>query len=423
MTTGGLFPKNGKLAGVVGLTLVAVGCAAGGGETSSVAGQGASRGAAWCEAGRVPLTLADGTHPYVEPEALIRVGSAFVVAGSPTYTWGFAPDGSTIRRSANQHVAARFALDGRATLIEPPIPGGIGSVRAVALGGERWGMLFDEIPQDSFPSWTVLRGLWYAEHDGQAWSAAEPLPLPDQGTPDLSGATELVRTDQGLLWITPLRPTSTVVQYERRNGRWHHEVISDAQIEVSALAYRESAAWWAHFSEDPDLPGRQQSLRLFRRGATWELVQRVTVAGDGVKVRSPSVTPSPEGVTVSWRVESRGDLGAYAVVGIGEGAGGAPVALDPSVLGIMALNPPGGPPQWLVTHADEATQSVQLRLLSPGSPFGPRRLADTPSPFVAFQAALALSVNDVLVVGPEYDPEPPNSLLRSLILRLSTSCT
>lgn len=400
----------------LGLACLGLASCAGGGASGSGAGAAPEGPIALCEIDRVPLTLEDGSHPYLEPQSVIRVESGFVVAGLPTYTWS--PEDASERVSANEYFGARFALDGRATLIEKPIPGGIDRVRAASLGGDRWGAIFTEVSPDSLVGDAPLRALWYVEHDGERWVTAETLELPEEGTIDIWGSTELVWTGESLAWIAPLRPESLAVQYERRDDEWSHTIIPDVWIEVSTLAYdRNYGLLWAQFSEDPDLPEWQQSLRLYRRTDDWELMSRVVVLPEGGKVSSPSITPLQNGVTVTWRLEAGG---AYALVGIDGKGGGAPVALDPTAIQVMPLRRNDRAPAWLVTSTLDPSSGEALRLLTPGSPLGSRRVGGVPYPFTAFATAMATSAEEILVLGAEYRP---NLFLRSLLLRLSTSCT
>jgi len=93
--------------------------------------------AAGCVVARTPLTAGVDTFVYVEPEDLLKIASGFLVVGTPTYTWAPGTDGDSLPVTAGQHVAARFGLDGRATLIERPVQDSIGSVRALPLGSDR----------------------------------------------------------------------------------------------------------------------------------------------------------------------------------------------------------------------------------------------------------------------------------------------
>jgi hypothetical protein len=382
-----------------------------------------------CEIRPAPLALEDGTQLYVEPEELIRVGSDLVVVGTPTYTWESGPD-VVVQRTVDAHIAARFDLEGRSRLIEKPIPGAIGTVRAVALGGERWGLLFNEVHPDSLPQKDHVLGVWYAEHDGERWATLEPVPLPEQGVPDFSSSSELVRTGDGLAWVTAARLPfflSELVHYERRDGVWRRRVVSDEWIEVSALAYDpvERALWMAHFSEDPALPGWQQSLRLHRLGSTWELVSRLTVVESDVKVRDPGLVVLPDGIAASWRLEGPATLEARARVGIGVGRDGGDLTLDPTSYQVVPLTAADGGAAWLVNHLTEG-RPAELRVLR-GLALAAATTAATlvttaPNPYPSFFAALSVG-REVVVVGPEVALDPSQPTVRSLILRLSTNCT
>ncbi|HUP51013.1 MAG TPA: hypothetical protein VM198_00955, partial [Longimicrobiales bacterium] len=321
-----------QLAGSAALGAVAAACTGGGAEPGS---QIAGGGVAGCEMARVPLTVGDGVFAYIEPESFFRVGSDFLVVGTPGYTSAPGTDADSLPLTVNEHLAARFSFDGRATLIEPPIDGHIGDVRAVSLGGERWAVLFDEEASRDPSEWGRSRALWYAEHDGTRWTTVESVPYPPDASVRAHSSTELVRMGDDVAWVVPVdleRGTYQLLAYRRTADGWITEVVSDDAVEVAALAFDPDwGLWLAQFSEDPGLPGWQQSLRLYRRAETWELVRRVVVMPEDWKVRDPGVTIFPAGVTVSWRVESREDMGAYAMVDVTPDGGGALDTLDASV--------------------------------------------------------------------------------------------
>jgi hypothetical protein len=192
-----------------------------------------------CVAARTPLRLVDGTELYIEPEELLEVGADLLVAGTPNYTWSPDETGRMAQRTADTHLAARFTLDGVAHAVEKPISGAIGSVRVVALGGDRWGALFDEVHADSLPGKHHRLGVWYAEHDGARWTTPERLPEPAEGALDLASDSELVRAGDRLVWVVPARlplDLSTLIHYERVDGVWRHEVVSDEWAEIVTLA-------------------------------------------------------------------------------------------------------------------------------------------------------------------------------------------
>ena len=413
-----------RLAGAVALGAVATACTGGSAEPGTRVAAGGVLG---CEMARVPLTVGDDVFAYIEPENLFRIGSDFLVVGTPGYTWAPGTGADSLPLTVNEHLAARFSFDGRATLIEPPIDAHIGDVRAVSLGGERWAVLFDEEASRDPSEWGRSRALWYAEHDGTRWTTVESLPYPPDASVRAHSSTELVRMGDGVAWVVPVDlegGTYQLLAYRRTADGWTTEVVSDDAVEVSALAYDPDwGLWLAQFSEDPELPEWQQSLRLYRRAETWELVRRVVMMPEDWKVREPGITIFPAGVTVSWRVESREDMGAYAMVDVTPEGGGALVALDPSVWQVEPLSPPDDRPAWLVRHLSEDPPGVELRLLRAHPEEGVEILAATAPGHPAGLASLALAPSEALVVGPQVGTDPAYQYLRSLIIRLSPSCT
>jgi hypothetical protein len=414
-----------RLVRAAALGAAAAACTGGSGESGP---QAASGGVPGCEMARVPLSVGDGVFAYVEPENLLRIGPDFLVVGTPTYTWAPGTDADSLPLTIEEHLAARFAFDGRATLIESPLDAPIGDVRAVSLGGERWAVLFDEeASRDPNTSGRSL-ALWYAEHDGTRWTTLESVPYPPDTEVRAHSSSQLVRVGDDVAWVVPVDLEGGRYQlhaYRRTRDGWTTEVVSDDAVEVSALAYDAgSGLWLAQFSEDPAFPQWQQSLRLFRRGETWELVRRVVVMPEGWKVRDPGVTIFPTGVTVSWRVESREDAGAYAMVDVTPEGGGTLVALDPAVWQVSPLSPPDDRPAWVVRHLMADSPEVELRLLRAGPNHASAELvAATPPGHPAGLAALAITPSEALIVGPQVGTDPAYQYLRSLIIRLSPSCT
>jgi hypothetical protein len=422
------------------LALAMGGCALGGSQGSeqgTVMGWSAgvvSRTLPVCEVGRSLLTLDDGTVVYVEPEEIMRLASGILMAGTPTYAWAPGSGPSWDRVQPDAHLAVLFDREGRARVIEKPIAGAIGAVRAVALGGDRWATVFAEIHPDSLPESEFLLDTWYAEHDGRRWTLVERLPPPARGRLEFATDSELVRTRDGLAWVTGTRfpnARGELVQYERRNGAWSVRVVSDAWVEVTALAYdpRERILWMAHFSEDPDLPGWQQSFRLYRSrdGGAWELAARLAVAERDAKVREPRLSVLPGGLAVAWLTfPPTPDAGLEARVrlGIRRGQDGTEVSLDPDAFDIHPLGEPGGHPTWLVNHLVDHGRSAELTVVRVRRSHSITvESGGVPNPYPSFFAALALGDDEIVVVGPEVDRDPEAPTVRSLVIRLSTSCT
>ena len=379
-----------------------------------------------CVVDRFPLTIGDGVYAYIEPEDLIRVGSSYVVVGSPSYTWAPGTPGDSLPLTMNRHLAARFTLDGDVTLIELPVQDSVGSVRSVPLGGERWGVLFDiERRRPSGHLWESI-ALWYAEHDGAGWSVLEPVPMPEEGELVMSASSELVRIRDELIWIAPARPTdgtSEVIEYVRRDGGWQRRVVGNDWVEASTLAYAEGSGLWMARS-GPNAERTWAGIRLYRRDGDWHLVRDVYAFPSGSRARSPRIMLLPDGVSVSWRMVDGTDDGAYAALGIRPDNEGALLALDRAVLQIVPLPGPGAndAPRWIISRVNQAARRLDLKILGPRPLFGGAPLASVPSPYLGFFGALTRTREEVVVVGSEMGSDPADPFVRSLILRLSTSC-
>ena len=414
---------------MVASVLVAAACAGG-----TPSGRDGARGAApaayaspGCIVGRVPLTVGDDTFAYIEHEGFFQVESGFVVVGTPTYTWAVGADGVRFRESQDAHLAAKFGLDGRATLFEKPVDVPIGSAQTVRLGGDRWGVLFDELHPDSIDQLSRSQRLWYAEHDGVRWTTIESVPFPELGRPEMTRSSDLVRTDEGLTWVAAIGLPdgfTELMEYNRRGGGWTIDPISDDWVEQSALAFAPGTGLvLAHFAHDTELPGFQKSYRLFRKSAGgWDLVRRLAVGEPGSLVWTMHVAVVGDDPAVGWYVDARSGAGAYVAHGLDADGDRAPTRLDASAFQIVPLGPDRGRAAWLVRHVDAAEERAELRLFHTRAGGAVELTAAAPSPYAGSAAAMLTAPSEALVIGAEVSLDPMNGYVRSLILRLTPSC-
>jgi len=381
-----------------------------------------------CSAGRVgmartverrPLVLADGTEAYVEPMNLMRVGSDLVVVGSPTYTWEVGGTRANMA-SYGAHLAA-YLDPVTPRLVEMPVDVPAGVVRSIALGDRRWGALFSEADPEAFSQFSEVVDLWYAEYDGEAWSEVERLPLPDGLELFVGSSSALVSRGDAIGWVVVTDRGGAAVHYEREGGAWRYEIIEERGMEAAAQASGSSGVWMALSGVDPDLPAWTKTLRLFRWASGWQFVSRVATVEAYTEIRDPFVTVLPEGVTVTWREVSAAGSPAMARVGVGADHPGELLLLDPSTEQAKPIGMPDGSPAWVVQHVNAVTGLDELRLLrieGPGTHIAQR----IPYPLRGFYAALATGPDEVLVTGSEFNPDPAHATVRSLTLRLSSSC-
>jgi hypothetical protein len=370
---------------------------------------------------RRPLVLPDGTEAYIEPMNLMKVGSDFVVVGAPSYTWVV---GGTrvIMASDRVHIAA-YLDEVSPRLVEIPIRVRPGIVRSVVLDDGRWGVLFSQAdPEERFALEGAV-GLWYAEYDGTHWSDLERVPLPAEPQDLVVGTSSgLVRRDDALAWVVVYGHEGSILEYERRNGAWRFDVIEDRGMEGTAMASDPSGVWLALSGVDPELSEWTRSLRLFRwtsRG--WQFVSRVTTVDPYTEIVNLFLNATPAGVTVTWGELSAGGAVAKARVGIGPDTAGVALVLDSPAQQAKPIDAPDGAPAWVVQHVNSVTGLSELRLVRAEGRDVSVEWA-IPYPYTGFYAATAASPDEVLVTGSEFDPDPARPTVRSLTLRLSSSC-
>jgi hypothetical protein len=213
-------------------------------------------------------------------------------------------------------------------------------------------------------------------------------------------------------------------RYERVGGAWRHELLTDEHVELTVLEVdEESRLWMLLVAVDTVLPGQPKSIRLYREAPSRELVSRVAAvrASEGI-IDHPSVELGPDGAAVSWAVATPDGLRAFTRTRIGPGSvPDSIVELDDHVEYVYSMTMPDGSLAWVVEHIDRATGREELRLLRLD---GSRvvRVASVPSPFTGFFRVQPTGPTEVLLVGPQMGRVPTETPVRSLFLRLSTSC-
>ena len=376
--------------------------------------------------GREPLTMEGGRELYVEAQSLFGTENGFLVAGSPSYLWRrvVAPRG-LVQEAENRFVAA-LVEGSRVRPIEPP-PGvdHIGHVRAVALPGARWAVVMSVVAAESTPFSQEVERVWYAEHDGEAWSSVEELPLPPVGYVEPFNSTDLVLAGDRLVWITPATVPDLprkLIHFERHRGVWTSEFFDEDRVEDAALAYAPDAGLWlAVAGPDPDSSDGLHSLRLYRRADGWQPVRRVVEVGVGEHARTPQLTIGASDVTATWLLQGADGWVAMAARSIdGARPVGAETLYGPDVMQVEALRLDDGRPAWLVARALRSVLSSELRVIV-SAPDGPMTIRTLPNPYTGYFSVFASGAR-VTLLGPEFNPLSAEPTVRSLLVDFGASC-
>jgi hypothetical protein len=292
------------------------------------------------------------------------------------------------------------------------------------IGDGRWAAIFDNVVADSLPAKDFPLGFWYGEHDGERWTRVEPLPTPPRARLALRQSSELVRDGEGLVWIAyaDVAREDRLVRYERRDGVWRYEVMPDPRpVSVDLERDVEGRLWIAVAGPDESHPLFRSFIRLYRDGRERELISRVDSLPGGSLLLHLFVDVLDEGATVSWVVSSGDGWRAFVRTGITASGAGPVIALDDNAPNLLTMRMADMRLAWMVEHENRITGVKELRLLHlEGSSIV--RAASAPSPFTGFFRAVPNGPAEVLLVGPQMGLTPTETPVRSLILRLRTSC-
>ncbi len=415
-----------RRASLMAVALAAVGC---GGDPSPAMGAAPTEFPP-CMLERRPLVLEDGSELYVEHQDVIRVGDDLLVAGAPSYLWRPLPGRRAERLATDAFVAAYFWDPARA--VPKPVSGALASVRVAPLDDVRWGAIMLEVDPDSLPGREIFRGLWYGEYDGERWSRLEAVASPGAGIHSRL-SSGLVRAGDRMIWAAfEMLPygRSGVRLYERVGDAWTHALLPEDRVEQVDLAYLDGFGLWLLVSGyDPGLPGFQKSLRLFRERPggdptdpqRWELMSRVAVARAPSRLAWASLVLHSEGATVSWTELGQGASVTKSRFGIGPEGPGMLITLDEQTFDVRAVAMSEGTMVWIVNPSTTDGRTPELRILTNESG-RVEHLTTIPDPFPGTYTVRALSPREFVVVGPELRLDTIGVPVRSLLLRLSTSC-
>lgn len=379
---------------------------------------------------------------YVEPQAFVAGAGNVLLAGRPSYLWRTDGAGGTVQ-VADSLFGAILTEDGSGQGI--PVPAGprwIDDVRAVALEGGGWAILFTEPPTSAWPPDPAVQ-VWFGVFDGNHWSSLERLPVPPAWRIDGDIASDLVADGHTFAWAARAEVRSAeadesrVVLFERREGTWRMELWPFAPFYVDLDRAEAGDLVATVVRPDTSLPPPsydRNSLFLYRPSDARPELQRI-VRGGREAAHGPELRLG-EAAALSWISEmdsqglqftpdpalpgapKRGDE-LRAILNPLEAPPHDVITLDSGVLHAVYAPSLAGKRRWLTRHVDPSGKEMELRVIELRGETT-HLLGGFPYPFDGHFAAVSVGRHEILVAGPQLDRT--SNVLVTLLLRLRVEC-
>lgn len=275
--------------------------------------------------------------------------------------------------------------------------------------------------------------LWHGVLEGTRWAALDTLPLPTTGMLRPLHSSPLLRYGDTLAWAHEMdRPDGQrdMVVYERRGGKWSHEVARTVFGSYPRLAHSPSAGLvLAVVQPRPEPPGLMRdgnSLIFWTRRPDWRALRKV-VPSTLEQVHAPWLSLAPEGGVLGWQawIENPADGSvrreAHAMFGRLDERNEPIVVLDSAVSSSSFLAPValGRSRVWVLDHHPAPGEPSEIRFVR-DSAGAVSVLGRIPNPYTTRFVAAPASPSDVVIAGGFYDT--PNRTLVTLLIRARLEC-
>lgn len=339
-----------------------------------------------------------------------------LLLGYPTYVW----NSGHISRGPDRNglFGVLFPPFGGASPIRSPIDGVVlGMARGVAIGPERWGIVFAEMP-DSTVERRVKR-LWYGVLQDSVWLSLDRIPLPVGITLHWLRASRLIAEDAGLTFAVPMNSpgdVSEIAMFQMRRERWSYKLLPVAAVSYVSVGYSQ-----AHGLElavvRADTAGTADSNSLFLHyGPNW-LSKKKLANGLLAPVHVPRL--SPDGSRMTWWSQMGDRREARAILDLTL-ADPQVLVIDSSVVQvepILATNYVG----WVADHIDTGSGNRELRFIRAEGDRA-KTIAAFPNPFDGGFAVAPQRGDGISLIGPRLEHSDSGTILVSLQLRYAVKC-
>ncbi len=355
-----------------------------------------------------------GTAVPVAPAAARPVG-----ADSPSYVWRLTDNG--VWSVGNGRLLGAFVRDGDLEpVMRPEEVTDVGWVRVTSIGDDRWAWLLEEVSRTGPDRVKKMERIVYAESIGPEWTHLEEVPQPDGGKVLFSISSPIVASLGDLHWVIPFHDdlgAMAALRYRRTGGVWTSDLVVDDWVESLDLVDDEGEVRMGYTGRDLELGPDHFSLRVTSAGT--DDAGRLFTSPRDDRVSHVRFASTKRGVLTSWHVDSPHGESSWASLGVGAAA--APTLVDGSALATVPVAV-GGAALTLVHHHNAITGSQELRIYRI-EPDRSERIASLLHPYLGYFTAVGTGSNELSVIGPDFDPESAHPFVRSLVLRLSISCT
>lgn len=426
----------------------------GGGAADDGHGSSSAPACRLVERAREVLRTTDDQALYVEPSAVLAATPDAIVVGTPAYAWTDAGDERHVLTARDHILGASLVPPGRPIAHHPEVPEPTW-VRATVLPDGRVGALLEHAPERRLP--TAARG----EADGQEraapdrgvsdqaleigfavleagrgvggwWGAWEPLPEPSHGRRELALGSDPVAAPTGeVFWasLVSQRPGVDVVLHRRdpADRAWSTRIVSRTWADDVGLLWARAVGGplVTVTGLDPALGEGIASVRLIRAGIGTPEPVLLDRGDPGERFRDPAGVEIGGDLHFAWIHESVSGALALRSVALAAGRldGGVP---EPRTVasGVLyfALAADSGA-TFAVAERQESQDAASRLEVHRIDGQGARLVYSSPSPFTGPMGAVVDDRGDLVIVGPLAQWAGLDSTVRSLVLRLSPSCT
>lgn len=364
-----------------------------------------------------------GQETYIEPQNFLETPEGLLLAGVPTFEW-VEPRVPGVPPITDRLVGV--FLDGgevRPILAPEGVGPTLAAVRVAYEGPERLSWLLHRTEtRDSVEAGELFAGEWWKGD----WGDLEVLDF-EGATPHLFSSSTLLPGGGPYRWLVPVATASARSAVFAFDEDPVSRTPVPALVDVVAMASGPDGARWSAVgglvaSSAPE--GYARALRVWRHPEAASAPEWRWSTSHENDLVLPTLSARGGAVHASWIVKTPTEPPqGWAAMRVGAPDGPAPVEVDSAAAWIVPVALADGAALW-ITHSGGAGDRLgDLRIYRLSAAGSPEAIHTMPYPYSGYHAAVATAGGELVIVGPEYIPDPANPVVRSLLLRFHITCT